>query len=291
MMLCVSGATTAIDQRRPIFTLEGALACKSLNNAQLAAASQRHGWRYQADLLGVPNLPGFCVSKPITPPLRLPWKKPADECRIFPGQEVTPEIFGCSVLHEGIPITIDRTQESDPGWLASDVGWVSVLELRNAPDPVVVEAERVKEEQRQKTLKTLNTMTGRLIRVFAAGQSRTGDTLVPSQMSQMLFMNEPCSLSIAGSENMRRAWFALGAYQVGCWYPTQDGAYVVIYGSGQIYAQKAPWEAMPRALLHPDGTATITEPNYESGTFERDVYKKKSMEQLQALKDHLNEKP
>ena len=291
-MLCVSAAATAVDERRPLFTHEGALACQSLNNAQLAASSRDHGWRYRGDLAGIPNLPGFCVTQPINEPLRLPWKKAATQCTIFPDQEVKPETFGCTVLHEGVPITIDRTQKSNsPAWVASDVGWVSLLELRNGPDPLVLKAEQVKEEQRQETLKTLSTMTGRSIRVFAAGHSRTGDTIVPSQISQMFFMNEPCSLNIVGAENMRRAWFALGAYQIGCWYPMQNGTYVVIYGNGQIHAQEAYWEAMPRALLHSDGTATITEPNYESGAFESAVINKKSIEQMQALQDHLHEKP
>jgi len=291
VMLCASRTATSIDESRPIFTREGALACPSLNNAQLAASSRDHGWRYQSTLFGVPNLPGFCVSKPVRQPLQLPWKKAAPECTIFPGQDVSPQTFGCTVLHDGVPVAIDRTQEQKPGWVASDVGWLSTLELRNGPDPVALEAERQREERRQETLKTLSTMTGRSIRVFAQGHSRTGDTLAPAQMSQIFFMTEPCSLNIAGAENMRRAWFALGAYQIGCWYPTQNGMYVVIYGTGQIYPQEAYWEAMPRALLRPDGTATITEPNYESVTFERSVINKKSMEQLQSLQDHLHEKP
>jgi hypothetical protein len=87
---------------------------------------------------------------------------------------------------------------------------------------------------------------------------------------------------------MQRAWQYAGAYQRGCWYPGRGGDWQFM---GQIdrmdYHHTDPWEAMPRALLHADGSATITEPNYDSRTFMSDWYARRNAH----LFDHLHDKP
>jgi hypothetical protein len=86
---------------------------------------------------------------------------------------------------------------------------------------------------------------------------------------------------------MLRAWQALAAYQVGCWYPTVDDLYVTIDGLGNARASGAYWEIYPRALLHPDGSATITEQNYDSATFIQKVANEKAM----GIFSRMHEKP
>jgi hypothetical protein len=127
---------------------------------------------------------------------------------------------------------------------------------------------------------TLAAPLDRSVRIFFdASGSRyvTGNAVPSSAITTILFTKEACSLAIDGAKGMLRAWQALGAYQVGCWYPTLDDNYVTIDGLGDAVASGAYWEILPRALLHPDGSATITEPNYDSLTFIQRIANEKAM--------------
>lgn len=116
----------------------------------------------------------------------------------------------------------------------------------------------------------------------------TGDTIAAGSLLYVLFLKEPCPLDVIDAKNMRRAWMAFGAYQVGCWYPTVDGHYVFIGQLSQLtQAHDDPLETLPRAIVHADGSATISEKNYNSDTFTKAVMNRRAMEAFQ----HLSEKP
>lgn len=116
----------------------------------------------------------------------------------------------------------------------------------------------------------------------------TGDTVPAGNIIVILFTREPCQLDLADKRNVFRAWQRTGAYQLGCWYPTLNGGYVFI---GQVEsltrATDAPWRTYPRALLHDDGSATITEPDYNGVTF----LEKYLREQMAHTFDHTHDKP
>ena len=81
------------------------------------------------------------------------------------------------------------------------------------------------------------TVPARAVRVLPVAGGRidlpqhafvTGERVPASNINTLLFVDEPCSLPLADAKNMHRAWMAYGAYQVGCWYPTVDDAYVFV---------------------------------------------------------------
>jgi hypothetical protein len=110
-----------------------------------------------------------------------------------------------------------------------------------------------------------------------------------SAINTILFLEEPCQLSIVAAENMRRAWLALGSHQLGCWYPTMNDGVVTIDGFGNVHPGDVYLQAYPGALLHADGTATITEPGFQNMTqFMSDVVKAKMAE---SSAQHQHEKP
>lgn len=115
----------------------------------------------------------------------------------------------------------------------------------------------------------------------------TGDTLPARLINTLLFVREPCTLPIVGAKDMLRAWMALGAYQLGCWYPTQNGDYVFIDGTGREYFQPLPWKALPSAYLNPNGTVTITEPHYNAVTSLKRALDRQAM----SVFKHEHEKP
>lgn len=115
----------------------------------------------------------------------------------------------------------------------------------------------------------------------------TGSTLPLRYTPTLLFLNEPCPLPIAGAREMRRAWMNLGAYQVGCWYPTQGGEYVVIDGDGNLYPSSSYVQQEPRAILNPDGTVTITQPDFDARTFAGKISLRMAMQAMR----HRDEKP
>ena len=116
----------------------------------------------------------------------------------------------------------------------------------------------------------------------------TGDTVPADSLITILFLVEPCQLNVAGAENMHRAWQRLGAYQLGCWYPTQDDHWVFVGQLSQLNrVNPVYWESYPRAMLHADGSATIIEPHYDSDTFDAQISGRKTEE----LPSHLHERP
>jgi len=92
-------------------------------------------------------------------------------------------------------------------------------------------------------------------------------------MMTILFLKEPCTLPIQGAENMRRAWNTGYRAPIGCWYPTGTLiGYTFVDGEGALHpAPGFSALAYPHAMLMPDGSATITEPAYDSRTYMRDV--------------------
>jgi hypothetical protein len=92
---------------------------------------------------------------------------------------------------------------------------------------------------------------------------KTGETVLAPHIYQILFVNEPCPMA-PRDRDMHRAWF-FGA-GVGCWAALSDGTYAIALASGEFNPQGALLETLPRAMLHPDNSALITEPEYNSRT-------------------------
>jgi hypothetical protein len=142
---------------------------------------------------------------------------------------------------------------------------------------------------------------GRAVRVFAPDsygegpyKSRfvTGDRIWLRSVQQLLFTTEPCSLPQYDGPDAHRAWQRLGAYQIGCWYPTSDGGALVTDGAGHASGvSRVEMSMFPRGLLHVDGSITITEPNYDTATAIRAAAQKQGAEALEKLRLHRDEKP
>lgn len=106
----------------------------------------------------------------------------------------------------------------------------------------------------------------------SAGNPRffTGDTLLSKKFLTILYLDEPCHLPLVDTRGMFAAVEHAAFAITGCWYPTLDHQYVFIRPNGEMIKATF-WEGLPRAVLHSDGSATITEPNYDSDTFLVDV--------------------
>jgi hypothetical protein len=131
----------------------------------------------------------------------------------------------------------------------------------------------------------------RIFRIVKNDSTVTGDTIPASAILTILFTEEPCSLDIEGAATMRRAWRQGGAYNLGCWYPTRARTWVFIGQVGFMdNAVDMYWEAYPRALLHADGSATITEPNYDAG-FQNRVIVEVMRERVAQRDNHQNDRP
>jgi hypothetical protein len=118
------------------------------------------------------------------------------------------------------------------------------------------------------------TPPDRAVRIEILREAVTGDTLPASALLTILFVEEPCPLKIEGAAGMRRAWQNTALYQLGCWYPTRDQTWVFVGQEDFLDRNdRMYWEAYPRALLHADGSATITEPHYDAGFRNRIIVK------------------
>lgn len=107
------------------------------------------------------------------------------------------------------------------------------------------------------------------IRVFAmVGNNKliTGDTAHKRNVKYRLYLDKPCKLSVLNHENMRFFYWTNGSLvRIGCWFTTLDDGYMILYSDGT--SELHPYlELLPHALLNSDGSATITEPEYDSET-------------------------
>lgn len=115
-----------------------------------------------------------------------------------------------------------------------------------------------------------------------------GSTFSSSQLLTILFLSEPCPLSLRQRESMHRSWQERGAYQLGCWYPTPDGGFTIVYGDGTFHHNRMSAEVYPRAHLHPDGSATIDDPGY--GNLEQAISRLDERE-ARERRQHWRDKP
>ena len=124
-----------------------------------------------------------------------------------------------------------------------------------------------------------------LVMVMAGNKAfKTGDTVPPANAVYHLFVEQPCQLPIADKRNVFSFTQSIGRNaRHGCWYPAVSGGFVIMFGSGEIDSQPS-LTALPRATLNPDGSATITEPNYDSNTFTKTQLEKASAEQRDAYR-------
>jgi hypothetical protein len=119
----------------------------------------------------------------------------------------------------------------------------------------------------------------------SAGNPRffTGDTLLPKKFLWILYLDEPCHLPLVDTKGMYAAVEHAAYWIPGCWYPTLDHGFVFIMPDGKTMKQPS-WEGLPHALLHSDGSATITEPNYDSDTFSIDVMQRQIAAQMEQMR-------
>jgi hypothetical protein len=136
--------------------------------------------------------------------------------------------------------------------------------------------------------KAAHPLAARAVRVFFTQNAVTGDTIPAIALLQILFTEEPCTLDLADAGSMHRAWTRSSAYQLGCWFPVQGDKWVFVGQlEGMTSENNSAWATFPRALLHADGSATITEPNYDSRTFTFNFLSKR----LTHMNDHLHDQP
>jgi hypothetical protein len=128
---------------------------------------------------------------------------------------------------------------------------------------------------------------GEPVRVFL-NQNKpyvTGNQVLPEDQIYVLFTSKPCHLPIADKRNV--FYFvqlpASNSIRRGCWYPTLDNGFVIIYANGELSKQPL-WKSFPRGSLNTDGTISITETNYDSATFLKKTLDKNFNELLQKRK-------
>lgn len=94
----------------------------------------------------------------------------------------------------------------------------------------------------------------------------TGDTVPLRNIFYRLYLDRPCGLPVLDLESKRYFYWTNGSLErIGCWYKTLDDGFVIMYADGTLEKQPS-WEMLPEALINGDGTATITEPDYDSQT-------------------------
>jgi len=92
------------DLAKPLYTREGALACMTDRNLQVALDSMRDNWRFVPGV-GAPNT-----------------------FDITPGTPVSAETFGCHIYHDGTPVSL---QGKGYGVLQTDIGHIPREDVRN----------------------------------------------------------------------------------------------------------------------------------------------------------------
>lgn len=105
----------------------------------------------------------------------------------------------------------------------------------------------------------------------------TGSVIPRDRIDEVLFIKENCPLKVQDAAKMGRAWIRTRQNPV-CWFPLADGSYVIVDQYGDRHWSKVEaflvvhWEAIPHAMLHADGSATITEPNFSGPVFWANVF-------------------
>lgn len=112
----------------------------------------------------------------------------------------------------------------------------------------------------------------------------TGKIVPAALIHQILFVREPCPLA-PNDHSLHRAWFRGGGLR--CWGALSDGTYVILGLNGLLYPQNAILETLPRAMLKIDGSALITEPQYNSRTAQNEAV----LKQIERMQAAINAKP
>lgn len=103
---------------KPLFTRTGTLACASLDGYNQATEIRDRGW-FLAHLAGA-ELHG-------------------DRSLITSDGHVPPQFFGCTVLSDGLAATLKS--ERDGGTIRTNLGWMSIGDLRNSPESASADAQ------------------------------------------------------------------------------------------------------------------------------------------------------
>jgi hypothetical protein len=117
------------------------------------------------------------------------------------------------------------------------------------------------------------------IRIFTIGHYVTGDRVPADAVRSRFYLHEHCQLPIAGAENMWRFQQLYGTRN-GCWGATLGDHHIIVLEDGTEHDDPLPYQVFPHAILHADGSVTITEPDYNSDTFMGQVVSRMALEHL-----------
>ena len=121
----------------------------------------------------------------------------------------------------------------------------------------------------------------RLFILAGNGSFVHGDTVPSRNIFARLYLDKKCDLPVADAKNMRYLyWTNQSVYRTGCWYPTLDDGYVMLYSNGETEKQPS-WEMLPKSLLNADGSAEITDPGFDSSTIVQKVLNRRTEEMLE----------
>ncbi len=112
----------------------------------------------------------------------------------------------------------------------------------------------------------------------------TGDVLPASSLLMLWYVSKPCDLPLANASDML-SYAQNTAFGRGCWYPTLDGGYTTVLSNGMTQHSPMPVESFPRGTLNADRSVTITEPGYDSDTFQEKVVADHVRRRMKSLTD------
>jgi hypothetical protein len=133
-------------------------------------------------------------------------------------------------------------------------------ELKPAPPPAPIVVDQ-RPGKRVRILAYMEEPGSQRLHVF-----RTGETVPASAIRQILY-GEPCALPLTDTKGMYAYEQHMYGGRVpanGCWYRTLDDVYSYVLANGMTATGGNDYKTLPRALLHDDGTATITEFDYHN---------------------------
>lgn len=124
---------------------------------------------------------------------------------------------------------------------------------------------------------------------WSGGHWVQGETVPLQYISEILFLDEACPISFAGSESMHRAWHF---HDVGCWEPTVgDGYNFASSITNDIQHIRGPLEYMVHGTVQSDSSVTITELGFDSLTFVNIASHRIAERQLQQLRQMQDARP